>query len=94
MCVVVLNIVSSNPLGLKIDIITYDYIVKGSNDKSYSVNEDIPLNVATHGLITFIEEVSTSQIEMQYVCIMYSSTMHILKVLLIRFYISHLVDLF
>ena len=35
----------------------YEYLMKRKNDECYPVKEDIPLNIATHSLITFIEEV-------------------------------------
>lgn len=36
----------------------YEYILKGEVDDCYPVKEDIPLNLSTHELITFVEEVS------------------------------------
>ena len=47
----------------------FEYMVKGNRDECYPVKEDIPLNIATHNLITFIEEVSSSYTELLYVCI-------------------------
>ena len=35
----------------------YEYMINRKNDECYPVKEDIPLNIATHSLITFIEEV-------------------------------------
>lgn len=37
----------------------YEYLIKESAAECYPVKEDIPLNIATHDLITFIEEVGS-----------------------------------
>ena len=47
----------------------FEYMVRGNRDEWYPVKEDIPLNITTHNLITFIEEVSSSYTELLYVCI-------------------------
>ncbi len=36
----------------------YDYMVHDEVDQCYPVKEDIPLNISSHELISFIEEVS------------------------------------
>ena len=35
----------------------YEYMIKRNSEECYPVKEDIPLNIASHSLITFIEEV-------------------------------------
>ncbi len=41
-----------------LSVCVYDYMVHGEVDQCYPVKEDIPLNISSHELITFIEEVS------------------------------------
>ena len=38
----------------------YQYLCTESIDECYPVKDDVPLNIATHDMLTFIEEVSDS----------------------------------